>query len=175
MNDFAKKLWLAKDGKTRSKLLLVFIFLILLLVFYFSRHSDENSAELTFLNHLYSVNMDQRLQIFSDIIENPLDAVNHYYSNFNSVCSQTVIMALAKNRIPLNFEISAYEKGYTVKISDVKFIETSSSRRNFTLNLDILDSQGNPVQRVLQSGQIETDHERVTYFFINNREDLKLD
>jgi hypothetical protein len=57
----------------------------------------------------------------------------------------------------------------------VEFIDTSSSRRNFTLYLDILDSQGNQVQRILQGGQIETDHDRVTYFFINNREDLQLE
>jgi hypothetical protein len=175
MSDFTKKPWVTRAGKIKSKLMLVFIFLLLSFAFYYSKHSDANAVEMAFFDYLYTVNIDQRLQIFNDTKENPLDAVNNYYSDFNSVCSQTVIMALAKNRVPLNFELSAFEKGYTVKISDVEFIDTSSSRRNFTLYLDILDSQGNQVQRILQGGQIETDHDRVTYFFINNREDLQLE
>ena len=150
------------------------IFVILLAsIFFYFRDKEINSPELTFFDVFYSVNKDQRLQTLIDSTEGPLESIEKYYSGFDKICTQEVINILIRYRLPYNFELPAFEKGYSIEICDMELFDSNSKRKQFALHLKILDSSGTQILNITQSGQIETDNGVVTYFYVNNIEDLR--
>lgn len=145
---------------------------LLTLIFFCFRDNDANSFELTFFDYFYSINKNQRLQTLNDSTEGPLESIEKYYSDFEKICTQEVINTLIKHRLPYNFELPAYEKGYSIEIANLELINLNNKRKNFTLHLNILDSNGNNILDITQSGQIEIDNGVVTYFYVNDIEEL---
>jgi hypothetical protein len=156
----------------KLKTALIIFVLLLASTFFCFRDKEANSLELTFFDYFYSINKDQRLQTLIDSTEGPLESIEKYYSGFDKICTQEVINILIKHRLPYNFELPAFEKSYSIEIANLKLINLNNKRKNFTLHLIILDSTGNQILNVTQSGQIETDNGVVTYFNVNNIEDL---
>lgn len=156
----------------KQKIALIIFVILFASTFFYFRDKEVNSLELAFFDYFYSVNKDQRLQTLIDSTEGPQESIEKYYSGFEKICTQEVINILIKHRLPYNFELPAFEKGYSIEIANLELINLNDKRKNFTLHLIILDSTGNKIPNVTQRGQIEIDNGVVTYFYVNDIEDL---